>query len=218
VVVYEHGAWCYGGCGRIPLSELGLHDVARPAALPPTDVEGELARIALLPEVSVRGLSLPADGDSYYLVWPGARYYKRRKFFPGDGPKYICPRGHSKPLYLARPEGSALAIVEGELNALSIANVTSEFAVCSPGGVGDFNEKTLEKNWAFFSSFSRFLIVTDKDRPGLEAAKKLKPELLRISPYVRTVLMEPDANELLQAGKLAEVVQGWSHEWQKTRM
>lgn len=206
VVIYESHGYCFGGCGVIPLSELG--NVRPAAAAPPTDLKSELERIRLLPKSSVRGLHLPVDGDSYYIVWPEENYYKRRKFFPGEGPKYLCPRGHKKPLFVAHnPKGATqVAVIEGELNSLSLATLNPKFAICSPGGVGNFNEKELNN-----LHFDRYLLILDKDKAGLEAAIKAREILVKRTPYVEIVLMEKDLNQLLQDGQLQDEAKkrGW---------
>lgn len=210
VVVYEDCAYCFGGCGRIELSELGPH-VRAAAKPPPEDIASTLARISSLPLASVRGLSLPVDGDSYYLVWPDGTYYKRRQFFPEQGtPKYRCPRGHAKPLFIAKdePKATLLTLVEGELNALSLAAVAIEGSIASPGGVGDFGER-LEKHAAFILRHKKFRLVLDADSPGLEAAIATKKALLRHSCYVEIVLMVEDANDLLQKGVLKDETDKW---------
>jgi len=202
-VVYPTHAYCYGGCGPIPLSELGA--TVRPGrAAPPEDLGAMLGYIAGLPRARIRGLDLPADGDSYYLVWPSADYYKRRKFLPGDGSKYLCPRGHKKPLYVPRAptHSKVLAIVEGELNALSLSSIGPNMGVCSPGGVGDFNEKLLDQIDKLFLDIDRYHIIVDRDGPGLDAAIKMKGLLVKRTPYVEVTLMERDLNELLVSGEL----------------
>lgn len=212
-VVYEDHAFCYGGCGLIPLSELGRAGVPPvSSARPPSDIKSELARIRSLPTARVRGVVLPVDADSYYLLWPGDTYYKRRKFLPGDGPKYVCPRGHKKPLYVPHePKGAdTLFVVEGELNALSLVEIGVDVAVCSPGGVGDFRESLLKDEWEFFGRYDKFHLVLDKDKPGLDAAKRFKQLLLSRGKWnVAIHLMERDCNELLQAGTLREEVERW---------
>lgn len=209
-VVYDEYAFCYGGCGRIPLEELGEAGQGLRAKPSPADLNSELARIGALPCAPVRGLSLPVDGDSYYIVWPGNGYYKRRKFIPGEGPKYLCPRGHKKPLFVARKsQGQVCAIVEGEINALSLAAIAPPYGVVSPGGVGDFKPEIIWQNKEIFGAIKRYYVILDKDSPGLQAAIKLKGALLQLTPYVDVVLLEQDCNELLIIGKLREKEAGW---------
>jgi hypothetical protein len=206
VVIYESHGYCFGGCGIIPLSELG--DVAPAAPVRPTDLKSELERIRLLPTGSVRGLVLPIDSDSFYIVWPEGNYYKRRKFFPGEGPKYLCPRGHTKPLFIAHNPKAAtqVAVIEGEINAMSLATLNPKFAICSPGGVNQFNKKDLNS-----LHFNKFILILDKDRAGLEAALKAREILIKRTPYVEIVLMEKDLNQLLQDGQLQDEAKrrGW---------
>jgi len=208
VVIYDTHAYCYGGCGRIELSDLGSVYQQSSPTLPPVDLIADIERINSLPRASIRGLSLPVDGDSYYIVWPEGTYYKRRKFFAEDGSKYLCPRGHKKPLLIAHnPKGAdTLAITEGEINSLSLATLNPSFAICSPGGVGDFKESLTNS-----LHFARYLLILDKDRAGLEAAIRTRELLIKKTPYVEVFLMEKDCNQLLQEGKLHEEAKrlGW---------
>lgn len=207
--VYDEYAYCYGGCGRIPLSELGGSYI-RPAAKPPTDLKSELERIKALPLTDVRGLRLPSDADGYYLLWPGDAYYKMRRWIGTNGDKYKNPRGHKKPLFIPHLRASdTLAIVEGELNALSLASVNPPFSVCSPGSASDFSEKLISQEASFFLTYKRFLVIVDNDKAGLEAAIRLKKALLKSTPYISIIPMRRDANELLVAGELSQEVERW---------
>lgn len=218
MVVYNEWAHCYG-CGyRIKTSDLGgvlgrggFGLLSSSSVRPPADIKSELERIKALPLAPVRGLSLPVDGDSYYIVWPCSTYYKRRKFLPGSGPKYINPRGHAKPLFIPRQTKGckSLAVVEGELNALSLAAIQPPFDVCSPGSCVDFSEKLLEQNSKFFSGYTRFRLILDKDLPGLNAVIKFKGLLLQHTPYVEVILMKRDCNEMLIDGSLKEECKRW---------
>jgi hypothetical protein len=131
LVVYEDGYKCYSCGANGPLSKLSLPPGFVPTALrPPENLNASLKRIVSLPLAPVRGLNLPVDGDSYYIVWPGDNYYKRRKFLSNDGPKYLCPVGHKKPLFVPyEKQGGMLAIVEGEINALSLAQTQPNYSV-----------------------------------------------------------------------------------------
>lgn len=209
--VYLDYAHCFA-CGyRVSTATLGSRGISLPegpSRASPVDLQADLERIKSLPLARVRGLDLPVDSDSYYILFPGSSYYKRRKFFPGDGPKYLCPKGHAKPLFIAHdPKGAdKVAIIEGEANALSLATLKPSFAICSPGGVGSFNEKELND-----LHFSKYLLILDRDKAGLAAAIKAREFLVKRSPYVEIVLMEEDLNDLLQSGRLEDEAKarGW---------
>lgn len=207
--IYEDGYHCFVCDASGPLSALGpeFRDIKAPPKLPPTDLPSELARIKLLPFAPVRGLQLPVDTNSYYVLWPGDTYFKRRLFFPGEGPKYLCPRGHAKPPFWAHHDSknSSLAVVEGELNALSLERVLSGWDILSPGGVGDFNEKLLP----MLRGYKRFVLILDKDKPGLDAGKRMKEMLVRMTPHVDLFLVAPDLNDQLVNGTLEKEVKSW---------
>lgn len=215
MVIYEDHVHCHA-CGyHITLDKLNRPDIVSPVRRPPEDLKSSLERIKALPCAPVRGLSLPTDGKHYYIVFPSGDYYKRRKFIDdGEGPKYRCPAGHRKPLYIPRlvPKVQALAIVEGEINALSLASLEPAFSVCSPGGAADFFGVNFDKNSRFFLTHSAFLIIVDKDQAGVEAAIKIKERLLRHTPRVFIHAMAEDCNELLMRGRLGERVKGWEAE------
>jgi len=198
VVIYDTHAWCFGGCGRIELSDLGSVYQQPSSTPPPVDLRADLERINNLPRASVRGLNLPVDGDSYYIVWPEGTYYKRRKFFAEDGSKYLCPRGHKKPLLVARKGKSKenLVIIEGEIEALTLAGINGNYDIVSPGGVGSFKEGSWLNQ---VLTYKRFCIIVDKDNPGFKAAVELKRVLLKRSPYVDIVFKDKtcDINDIL---------------------
>lgn len=208
-VLYDDYGYCYA-CGyRAPLSELG-GDIPRRSEKPrPVNLDEELAYIKGLPLASIRGLSLPVDSEFYYILWPNAPYYKKRRFIDSSGQKYLCPTGHAKPLFQARNiRGQGLAIVEGEINALSLSSINPSFSVCSPGGAADFFGKNCNLYLKYYLTFSVIYVIVDKDKAGVEAAIKLKGKLLQSGlNNVSTVLMERDCNDLLVSGELGEFVE-----------
>jgi len=212
LVVYESHAFCYGGCGRIELSELGRQMADKPKEPRYVeDLKKKLDYIASLPTKLIRGFNLPYDDSGYYCVWPSGDYYKLRVWNPGAKDKYRGASGHPKPVFWAR-QGRALhehgasrtlAIVEGEFNALSIAEAFPEWDVCSPGSASDFKtEKTRRFLLTYCSSYCTVVIVADKDGPGTEAAIHAKSLLIGKVPNIPIILMEKDANEILiETGK-----------------
>lgn len=214
MVIYEDHAHCFG-CGyRVSLSALGRMDIMPAKPKPPENLEETLAYIATLPLTDIRGLKLPADSEGYYLVWPDGKYYKKRRYFADDGRKYHCPRGHKKPLYVPwAPKGATTTVlVEGELNALSLAQLQPpRAAVASPGGVGDFGEKVLDMCNTRHLTSQYWVLILDKDGPGLDAAIRMKGLLMQRfqTPYVAVKLLERDANELLVSGTLQAEAKSW---------
>ncbi len=103
------------------------------------DLKTTFEYINSLPKKHIRGVLLPYDERGYYIVWGHDEYSKFRQFNPGKGQKYIGPKGHYPPLFWARHSGSSiLFIIEGEVNALSVAQIVSG-DVCSPGSASMFN-------------------------------------------------------------------------------
>lgn len=192
-VIYDDHYYCFSCGAHGKASELGLKlgDI-KPRE--PEDIAKTLAYISSLPRTEIRGLNLPVDDKYYYVVWPDGSYYKRRDKSGGPS-KYLCPIGHSKPLFKADVKGrKTLCIVEGEINALSLSAIYPPFDVVSPGSATEF---TSRKYLTEYAKYDRFIIVADADPAGLKAAINLKSELLKRTPHVRTHLMGQDANDIL---------------------
>jgi hypothetical protein len=199
LVVYETHAYCYGGCGRIELSELG----GKVAEMAPKEryvenLKEKMEYIRSLPKKKIRGFDLPFDNLGYYLVWPDSDYYKLRVWNPDAKDKYRGPAGHAKPVFWARRGTSGtLVLVEGEANSLSMAEAFPEWDVMSPGSASDFKTPKFSKSLLTFVRYYRTVIIqTDRDGPGTEAAIHTKGLLLNKVPHIPIVLMERDANEI----------------------
>lgn len=220
MVVYEDYAHCFS-CGyRVSTAKLGHLNLMPARRREPENLVEALAYVKALPLARVRGLDLPADQEGYYLVWPDGSYYKKRKWIAENKVKYMCPRGHAKPLFIPYvvEKANTLVIVEGELNALSLASLKPNFSICSPGGVGDFKNELLERYSKFFLGHTRFRLILDYDIPGMEAAIRMKKLLMKRTPYVELKLMKRDCNDLLQSGELSQEVAAWGgHEASRER-
>lgn len=197
---------CFGcGAHGVLSTLLGESVVKRPhEEKPKEDLEASLARIKALPTKEIRGLQLPYDDKSYYIVWPNCPYYSRRFFEVAEGmPKYKRPSGHPTPLLNARTNGTPLVIIEGELNALSVAlAVDSEhslsLSIVSPGSAGDFYSKGRDSNLDTYCRYPHIVLLVDADKAGTIAAIELKTKLtLRGHKNVSIHLMKKDANAIL---------------------
>lgn len=212
MVLYDDVGHCFGCGATIPLDKLGVKAEQKEKYV--EDIEASLKRIRELPKRDIRGFQLHCDPDYFYILFPGASYYKKRLIARTSGSKYVGPSGHQKPLFRAvdSPENNTLAIVEGELNAMSLAACGFPVNVCSPGGAGDFYSKSMSKELTYYARHARILIVTDKDKAGAVAAIELKARLLGRS-HVMIQLVEKDFNELYQEPegkeKIRMVVQPW---------
>ncbi len=199
--VYSDGYRCFGCGANGPLSDLDgrikLGEI--PKEREPEDMGPMNDYIDSLPLQDVRGLRLHSDERSYFIRWPGRSFYKRRFFDPGKGPKYVGPAGHQPPLFWAAPHlrPKAIAIVEGELNSLSVAHAFPEWAVCSPGSASNFTEKNLKLALRSILSHSIIYIIADNDVPGAGAVISAKGYLTAKGRSTKWVLMSPDANDVL---------------------
>lgn len=190
--VYPDGhAYCFS-CGYY-VPAVGP-EIELPTARAPEDLRESLGLIQALPRASHRGLpELPTSRDGFYIVWPDNSYYKLRKF--KDDPRYLAPRGHAQPLLGWNGDSGIAIIVEGELNALSLASQT-DYTVISPGGASGFDtlrEDLLEA----CASYDKILVWTDRDPAGIKALWRTVPYLLDVCPDVRYITTEEDANNIL---------------------
>ncbi len=167
--VYSNGAFCFAGCGLIPLSDLGLTpwDVDQEERFV-EDLDQSFLRINNLPLKDFRGFKLPYDQQGYYVVWPNQNYYKRRNF--SGKPKYKGPVGLSPPPFWVRQgTSSTLLVVEGEFDALSAALALPELDVMSPGSTSNFNRKLLTE----IKPYANIILIADSDPAGIEAVISL---------------------------------------------
>jgi DNA primase len=132
-------------------------------------------------------------------LWNEDKYYKKRSKHKEKGSKYLCPRGHFKPLFVPYKHSSqTLFIVEGELNALSLAQLEPEGTVCSPGGTSDFFGKNFDYYKKFYLKYKYLYVILDKDAAGIKAALESKAKFIEITPYVEFIFMDNgDCNDLL---------------------
>lgn len=197
-VLYSSGkGYCYG-CGKQVGGLLYKGEIKEEE---PEDVEASIRSIHKLPLSVIRGLSFHCDTVSYYVLWPGHAFYKRR-FLSDDGPRYQSPRGIQQPLYFDPGKlTDTLIIVEGEINAASIKLACPDLSVCSPGGVTQLFIRTgsaWRKHLSTYKKFKTIYVLVDDDTPGRNAGVGLVGTLrgMGIETYLR--LMETDANDILQ--------------------
>lgn len=203
---YSDHYFCFVCHARGPLNELGLEPGERIEITYVEDVQATISYIDRLPRKAVRGFTLPLGPRGYYIVWPSRDYYKLRIEGAESGSKYRGPSGHSKPPFVASPSVGVLqrdsrdrlVLVEGELNALSLATLEPPFDIVSPGGAGDFYSKGNEQYLREYSRYSRVDVVVDDDPAGGVAAIETKVKLITLGcPEVKIHLIDTDFNALL---------------------
>lgn len=197
-VIYPTHAFCFGCNTRFDLKTLNIEPGEQEYVENRTNIVAELARINSLPKMAFRGLVLPFDDNSCYLVWPNGDYFIARSRLSNSGRKYLCPTGLRRPLYRARvgTKSDTLVIIEGELEAASLAQVPGTFDIVSPGAATNFN---IDRDLKIYLTYRRFYVIVDKDRAGFSAAVAMKAQLLKHTPYVTIVFKDPekDINDIL---------------------
>lgn len=198
LVLYGDRYYCFG-CGAKgksnTLKNIDQSLITDDEVVVREDLNETFNYINSLNRIDHRGLSFPCDAKGYYIVWPNGQYYKKR-LFGEEKSKYRCPIGHKKPLFIALdagPKAKGLIVVEGEINAMSLALCIKDYSIVSPGGSTEFDKKYLP----YLVGYDRVFIVADKDSAGAKAVINLKSILVQYTPYIKYSLLEQDINEIL---------------------
>jgi DNA primase len=203
LVLYKNGFKCFGCGKRGLLKELPENLQPLDGEIQdeePEDLTEKYQYIDSLPRIRVRGFDLPADERGYYITWADGSYYKYRLFNPAKGGKYLSPRGHRPGLFWARQsKARVIAITEGELNSLSVAQAMEEWAVCSPGSASMFNQDNLSKYLPLIKEYSSVVVILDDDTAGIKGLIESKAFLLYKVPFVEFIQMPVDANEIYES-------------------
>lgn len=211
--VYPEFAFCFV-CGyRCPSDKVATKEELETVKREPTDIGGMIEYINNLPRGEIRGLQLHFDSNGYFIVWPDISFYKKR-LTNGDA-RYVGPRGFRAPLFkIPGTSLQNLIVVEGELNALSLAEgynyinsgVTNGVTIVSPGSA---NEMLRHLNT--YLTYDKVIAIVDKDIPGVVNGLKLKDEFIKRNKRIQLVTCEKDINQILQEeGK--EGVAKWAKE------
>lgn len=203
---YEEFAHCFVCNAHVPVERvLDGEDISKVKQ----EAEDVVSRLRIIQELGIdriRSLSLPRDNEGYYIVWPSGDFYKYRYF--GEGQRYKGPKGHKAPVFNLGPDSNTLVVVEGEINALSLAEAfkTRRYAISSPGSCNE-----MMRHLPFYLTFKSISIIVDKDIPGVANGAALKAELIKRKKRVRLIACEKDINQILQdEGK--EGVRRWANE------
>lgn len=198
--IYRDGWGHCFGCGfHAKMKDSYIKEVYADAPIFKEDIESSLSRISRLPKQLIRGLELPVDSLGYYIVWPDASYYKQR-LLDEKNPrgKYRGAKGVTKPWFKLVRGSSRLIIIEGEINAMSVARVVPDVDIISPGGSGDFSSSIARKEVAALHPYQETVVVVDKDPAGARAAIELNSLLLcNNHANIKIELWEQDANDIL---------------------
>lgn len=161
----------------------------------PEDVEKELVRIQSLPKKTYRSLELPQDDKGAYIVYPNAKYFKRRNF--QGQVRYTGPKGIKSPIFLYPGSFEHLVIIEGELNCISvfevIKNTKLNYTLCSPGAASQF-----PKFIDLYKQFKRVTLILDKDASGVAFGKETQDKLFKLGKRADLILVDTDYNDVLQ--------------------
>lgn len=138
------------------------------------------------------------------------KYVGVRRRPDGGKVEYSDPKGASPGLWGKHAVGSEtdeLVITEGELDAVSVAEVGFP-AVSVPNGAG--NAKWIERDWRWLLQFRSIILCFDPDQAGREGLEKAYPMLVnRLGRHRCRIATMPsgikDPNEALQQGRLEDL-------------
>jgi len=105
--------------------------------------------------------------------------------------------------------GKYITITEGEIDALSLAEVfNGKWAVCSLKNGSSSVEKSIQGSYEFLDSFDHIVLAFDKDKAGKSAIDKaiemFSPEKIKIMSYPEGY---KDISDMLQAGLVKEITE-----------
>lgn len=107
---------------------------------------------------------------------------------------------------LWRDGGKRVVVTEGEIDALSYAQVTSlKWATVSVPNGAQGAKKAIKKNLEWLEKFDEVVFMFDMDEPGRKAARECA-ELLRPGKAKVAELPLKDANEMLQQGRVKDLM------------
>lgn len=197
--IYSNGGHCFV-CGynsslEEVTNEVPIEEFEKIKKKEPENIEDKIRDIQSLTKRNIRGLNFHTDNFGYYLVWPDKTYYKKRLF--SGTPRYIGPSGHRSPLLRLGSDSKVLAIVEGEINALSLQEALKDYRVTivSPGSA---NELLRHMNEYLTIGAILAIVFVDRDPAGVVNGLELKRELLKHGKRVVLVALERDFNQILQ--------------------
>lgn len=108
--------------------------------------------------------------------------------------------------WLWRDKGKKIVITEGEIDALSVSQVqNNKWPVVSVPNGANGAKKAIQKNLEYLEGFEEVIFMFDMDEPGQRAVQEC---VQLFSPGKAKVakLALKDANELLKAGRGAEII------------
>lgn len=103
------------------------------------------------------------------------------------------------------PNARTIALTEGEVDSLSLAQYGHDALSVPFGGGGGAKQQWIENDFENLERFETIYIVTDNDGPGEEAAQEIASRL-GLHRCLRVILPFKDANECLCEGVTKETI------------
>ena len=107
--------------------------------------------------------------------------------------------------HLCRTGGKRLAVVEGEVDALSLSQALGKWPAVSVPNGAQGAKAAIKANLEFLESYETVVFMFDQDEPGRKAVQECAKLLTPGKAAIATLPLK-DANEMLQAGKVKELV------------
>lgn len=107
--------------------------------------------------------------------------------------------------HLFKSGGKRIAVVEGEIDALSAAQMLGTWPVVSIPNGAQSAKKAIQKSLEFLESYETVVFLFDQDEPGQKAARECADLLTPGKAAIGTMPLK-DANEMLRAGQVKQFV------------
>ena len=118
----------------------------------------------------------------------------------------VIGKGGSLPLFGSHKWSKGkLILTEGEIDAVSVAQVIQKLAVCSLPQGAQGAVRAIKDNWEYISGFDEVVLCFDMDEHGRKAAQQVA-ELLPVGKAKIAHLPLKDANECLVEGRGRDIV------------
>lgn len=117
--------------------------------------------------------------------------------------------GKLEPLYgqwLWRDGGKMVVVTEGEIDALSVSQVQdNKWPVVSISNGATSAAKSFRESLEWLEKFEKVILMFDQDEPGREAAVAAAEVLSPGKAFIAELPLK-DANEMLKAGRVGEII------------
>ncbi len=177
------------------------------------DFTGEIIRLKTrnINQEQCKKFNVRYDSETQTIKFP---YYDEERQLCGfkgrqPGKDFFYSGVNSKTLFGQQlwGKGKSITITEGEIDALSVFKVRPTWPVVSIPNGAKSARKSLERQLKWLLNFEEIILFFDSDSEGQKAAQECAPLFPHNRCKIATISPYKDANEAIQAGDTAAVLQ-----------